>query len=145
MITVERSATVNRPVPAVFAYLADFTHTEQWDPGTVTTTRLDDGPLRVGARFRNVSRYRGRTTELEYRVERFELDTRLTFVGDNRTVEATDDLTFTGRGDTTHITYRAHFSFKRVYRLAEPFLRRGFEPVADETVAQLVATLEREL
>ena len=36
---VERTFTVPRPIEAVFAYLADFAHTEQWDPGTVETRR----------------------------------------------------------------------------------------------------------
>jgi carbon monoxide dehydrogenase subunit G len=145
VITVERTVEVARPVPAVFAFLADFTNTEQWDPGTVSTTRTDDGPLRVGATFHNVSQFGGRRTELDYRIVRFEVDTRLTFTGDNRTVEATDDLTFSGLGDTTVITYRAHFRFKRWARLAEPFLRSRFEPIADETVEQLRTTLEAQV
>ncbi len=144
MITVERSFDIDRPPAAVFTYLSDFTHTEAWDPGTVSTTRTDDGPLRVGATFHNVSEYRGRRTELDYRLMRFEPDTHLTFTGHNKTVEATDDLALAAsvgpRGSTT-ITYRAHFRFKRWFRLAEPFLRRGFEPIADDTAGQLRATL----
>ena len=142
MITVERTLQIDRAPSAVFAYLADFTHTEVWDPATVSTTRTDDGPLRVGATFHNVSTYRGRQTELDYRVERFERDTRLTFVGENSTVQATDDMTFSGLGERTLLLYRAHFRFKRWFRLAEPLLRRGFEPIADDTIGRLRRTLE---
>ena len=123
----------------------DFTHTEQWDPGTVSTTRTDDGPLREGTTFHNVSEFRGRRTELDYRIEVLERDARLVFAGRNRTVEATDDMTFTARGEATLITYRATFHFKGIARLAEPFLRGGFDSLADETVAQLTATLEQQL
>lgn len=145
MITVERTVEIARPAPAVFTYLADFTHTEQWDPGTVTTTRTDHGALQVGATFHNVSEYRGRRTELDYVLLRHDENAHLTFTGNNKTVEATDDMSFTSDGDTTTITYRAHFRFKGVARLAEPFLRRGFEPIADDTVAQLKRTLEGQL
>lgn len=145
MITVERTLEVARPLSAVFDYLADFTHTEQWDPGTISTTRTDDGPLRVGSTFRNVSRFGKRVTELDYRVVRLEPDVRLTFTGDNRTVEATDDMTFSGSGDQTVITYRAHFRFKRWVRLIEPMLKSRFDPIADETVGQLAKTLANEL
>ncbi len=141
MITVERTVDVDRPVAAVFAYLADFTHTEQWDPGTVSTTRTDHGALGVGARFHNVSEFHGRRTELDYQVVRFDQDEHLTFTGDNRTVTATDDLTFRATESGTRITYRAHFTFKRWARLAEPLLRRGFASIADETAEQLGATL----
>lgn len=145
MITVERRVDVRRPVAEVFAYLADFTNTTEWDPGTVATTRTSSGPLAVGATFHNVSEFRGRRTTLEYELKRYELDQHLTFTGTNKTVTATDDLGLAdnGSGGTT-LTYRAHFTFKGVARLAEPFLRRGFEPIADETVAQLKATLEAE-
>ena len=36
---IERTVTVDRPPAEVFAYLADFTTTTEWDPGTVRTTR----------------------------------------------------------------------------------------------------------
>ncbi|PZS29745.1 MAG: polyketide cyclase [Pseudonocardiales bacterium] len=143
MITVERTVDVARPVATVFTYLADFTHTEQWDPGTVRTTRTDDGPLGVGSRFHNVSEFRGRRTELDYEVKRFDQDEHLTFTGTNKTVTATDDLALRATGTGTQITYRAHFTFKRWARLAEPLLRFGFGKIADETVAQLQATLEK--
>ncbi|WP_375499274.1 SRPBCC family protein [uncultured Jatrophihabitans sp.] len=147
MITVEREVVIERPLAHVFAYLSDFTHTEQWDPGTVTTVRTDgDGPLVVGATFHNTSEYRGRRTELDYRVVRLDPDEHLTFTGVNKTVEATDDLTFRSEpgedGEHTVITYRAHFRFKGVFRLAEPLLRKGFQPIADDTVIQLKRTLE---
>ena len=142
MITVERIVEVDRPIGAVFEFLADFTNTEHWDPGTVTTTRTDDGPLGVGARFHNVSQFRGRRTELDYRVMRFDPNEHLTFTGDNRTVTATDDMELRASATGTHLTYRAHFTFKRWARLAEPLLRPGFGKIADDTVAQLRATLE---
>jgi polyketide cyclase/dehydrase/lipid transport protein len=53
MVRVERTVTVRTPVELVAAYLADFTHTEDWDPGTVTCTRIGTGPLEVGARWHN--------------------------------------------------------------------------------------------
>ena len=144
MITVERRVEVNKPVRVVFAFLSDFTNTTQWDPGTVRTTRVDSGPLGVGAKFRNVSKFRSRETELDYELVRLEPPRHLTFTGTNKTVVATDDLSFApSRADATLITYRAQFSFKGFYRLTEPFLRKGFEPIADETIASLKAVLER--
>lgn len=143
MITVQRTVEVDRPLAVVFGYLADFTHTEQWDPGTVTTTRTDSGELAVGSRFHNVSEFGGRRTELDYVITRFEADTHLTFTGDNRTVTASDDMAFAATASGTVITYRATFAFKRWVRVIEPLLSRRFGPIADDTVAQLRATLEK--
>lgn len=52
---VTRSFPVNPPPAVVRAYLIDFAHAEQWDPGTRSCERIDSGPVQVGARWHNVS------------------------------------------------------------------------------------------
>ena len=48
-----------RPLEAVFDYLSDFTHTNEWDPGTVSTIRtFGDGGL--GTTYDNTSEFMGR-------------------------------------------------------------------------------------
>ncbi|WP_406209541.1 SRPBCC family protein [Kitasatospora sp. NBC_01560] len=140
MITVERRIPVGRPAEEVRRYLADFGHTVEWDPGTESCTRLDDGPVVVGACWRNVSRFRGRRTELSYRLERYELD-RLVFVGRNRTVTATDDIAVRPEAGHSLVVYRAHLRFHGVARLASPFLRPAFERLADQVAHRLPAVL----
>ncbi|GAA1891256.1 SRPBCC family protein [Lapillicoccus jejuensis] len=146
MITVSRTLQVAPSPSVVFAYLEDFTRTQEWDPGTVTTTRSDPPgtALGVGAHFHNVSTYRGRETQLDYVCTVHEQDRHLVFEGRNRTVHAADDLTLapSATGGTV-VTYRARFAFQRWVRYVEPFLRRGFEPIADETVARLTEVLDR--
>lgn len=141
MITVERVIVVRRPLAELVAYLADFAHTEEWDPGTVRCVRLDDGPVRPGARWRNTSRFRGRETELLYELAVSE-PARLLFVGENRTVHATDDLRFAGEGTATRLTYRASLVFKGFARLAEPFVRGEFERLGDAVAARLPLAAE---
>ena len=62
---VERTFTVPRPVEVVFDYLADFTHTEDWDPGTVRTRRTS-GDGGAGTTYANTSQFMGRTSDLTY-------------------------------------------------------------------------------
>jgi len=46
-----RTMTTPAPVSDVFAYLADFTTTTEWDPGTVSTTLVSgDGSIRDSTR-----------------------------------------------------------------------------------------------
>ncbi|MFC8981176.1 SRPBCC family protein [Streptomyces sp. NPDC057411] len=143
MITVERVIVVRRPPAELVAYLADFARTEEWDPGTVRCVRLDEGPVRPGASWRNTSRFRGRTTELRYELVVREPG-RLVFVGENRTVRATDDLRFAGEGTGTRLTYRASLAFKGFARLAEPFLRSEFERLGDAVATRLPQAAEAE-
>ncbi|MFF8601111.1 SRPBCC family protein [Streptomyces sp. NPDC015232] len=141
MVSVERVMVVRRPVAEVVAYLEDFARAEEWDPGTVRCVRLDDGPVRPGARWRNTSRFRGRTTELGYELVVRE-PARLVFVGENRTVTTRDDLRFAEEGTSTRLTYAASLRGKGFARLAAPFLRGKFERLADGVVGRLPSAAE---
>jgi carbon monoxide dehydrogenase subunit G len=141
VIRVQRTMTVRRPAEAVVDYLRDFSRTEQWDPGTVSCVREDDGPPREGARWHNVSQFRGRRTELTYRLTTSQ-DRRLVFTGENRTAETTDDLTFRTVDGGTEVTYRATIRFKGLAALAGPFLRKEFERLGDEIVRTLPRAVE---
>lgn len=138
-VTVRRTIELDRGVEEVFGYLADFTHTNEWDPGTVSTTRTDDGPPGVGSTFHNVSEFRGKKTELTYVTKVHEPWSHLVFEGNNKTVTSTDDMRFTGDASHTTLTYEATLDFKGLAKLAGPFLKKGFEGVADDTVKQLRA------
>ena len=139
---VERTFTVPRPVGAVFAYLADFTHTEEWDPGTVSTTRTGgDGGL--GTTYANTSQFLGRQVELTYENTSFEPERELKFRGTNASSTATDWLRLRAVSDNaTEIHYRADFEFHGVLRLLAPLVvKPKLSALADETIEKLTETL----
>ncbi|MFI5529988.1 SRPBCC family protein [Kitasatospora sp. NPDC051853] len=140
MIRVERTMRVERPAEEVLRYLADFGNAPEWDPGTEACVRLDDGPVAEGASWRNTSRFRGRRTELTYRLERRAPD-RLVFVGHNRTVTATDDIAVRAVDGGTVVHYRASLRFHGLAALAGPFLRGEFERLADAVADRLPRVL----
>src|SRR5690349_8912855 len=58
VMDITRTVETATPIDRVFAYLSDFTTTEDWDPGTVTTTRrTGDGGL--GTVYDNTSSFMG--------------------------------------------------------------------------------------
>ncbi|MGP3683327.1 SRPBCC family protein [Streptomyces sp. IBSNAI002] len=134
---VERNIVIPVPVDEAVSYLEDFRRSAEWDPGTVACVRVDEGPVRPGAVWRNTSRFRGRTTELTYRLEVRE-PARLVFVGTNKSVTATDDMRFEARpGDETLLRYEASLRFKGLAKLATPFMRAEFEALADKVARRL--------
>jgi carbon monoxide dehydrogenase subunit G len=141
VITVERKFTVAQPVEKIFDYLKDFTHTEQWDPGTVSTTRLDAGPIVVGSRFANVSQFLGRKTELEYELRTMDVNAHLVFAGNNKSASTKDDLTMRSLGATTEIRYLAEIKFHGLANLVSPLVQIPFNKIADKTIAQLSQVL----
>lgn len=140
-IIVERTFHTSAPAATASAYLADFAHTQEWDPGTVRCRRLDHGPLAVGARWENTSRFRGREATLDYRLATREPH-RLVFEGFNRTVRATDDISIRAHDEGAAVTYRATLRFRGVLRFAEPLLRGAFEELADAVESRLPQVLD---
>jgi uncharacterized membrane protein len=54
------SIHIERPADEVFAFVAEAENNPRWRSYVVETTWLDDGPMRVGRRGRQVSRVLGR-------------------------------------------------------------------------------------
>lgn len=129
---IERSVTTEASPQKVFEYLADFTTTNEWDPGTVETTRTR-GDGGVGTEYHNVSRFLGRETELTYRVEEYLPGSRIALRGENATVVAHDTITVRAdAADRTRVVYRAEFAFKGLARLAAPLLKPAFHKLGDD-------------
>jgi carbon monoxide dehydrogenase subunit G len=142
MIELERTIRVSRPAVAVARYLADFSNAQEWDAGTKSCTRLDQGPVRVGARWRYVSQFGGLETELRYTLIRRD-PLRLTFRGENETFTATDDLILEDQGGGTLIHYRVSFRVKGFAAWVTPLVRSSLDKLADDTMTQMKSALER--
>lgn len=141
-VDVERVFTVAASAEGVAEYLRDFSRTEQWDPGTVSCRRLDDGPVGVGSRWHSVATFLGRRTELVYELTRDDPD-GLRFVGRNDTATATDDIAITPgpAPGTTRIAYRSHIEFTGLAKLGAPVAKLALEKLGADTEKNLVRVL----
>jgi carbon monoxide dehydrogenase subunit G len=133
VVHVSRTFTVDAPAEAVTAYLADFGHAEQWDPGTQSCTRNGSGPVEVGATWHNVSKVLGRETELEYRLEELEPG-HIVLVGRNKTATSTDDITVRPDGERSEVTYDATVELHGMAKLGAPIMQVEFNRLGDLTV-----------
>lgn len=139
---LQRTVVTAAPLAKVFDYLSDFTTTTDWDPGTVSTVK-EQGTGGVGTVYRNVSKFRGRETELRYIVQEYEPRQRIQLRGENRTVISVDTLTFRPAGQQTEVTYAAEFTFKGVARYLTPLLRPALTRLADDAERGLRDALNR--
>lgn len=140
MVDVERVFTVTAQRDAIQDYLRDFARAEEWDPGTVSCSQSSSGPVAVGTTWTNVSEFRGKETELTYTLTRDEPG-HLQFVGENKTVTSTDDITLTPVDGGTRVTYHADFEFHGLAKLAVPFVKGELEELGDKTEAQMTTVL----
>ncbi|GAA5024079.1 SRPBCC family protein [Terrabacter aeriphilus] len=141
MPSVSRTFTVEKAPAVVVDYLKDFSNAEEWDPGTESCTRIGDGPVAVGAKWHNVSKIAGVTTELEY--ELVELtDSKVVLVGRNDSATSTDTITVVPSGTGSEITYDADLEMHGAAKLAAPAMKLIFEKLASDTEEQLTRALE---
>ncbi len=139
---LQKTVVVDKPLDEVFAYLADFTTTTEWDPGTVTTV-LQRGDGSVGTTYLNTSTFAGRQTQLTYVVREFVPDERIRLRGENDTVVAVDTMSFRKVETGTEVTYEADFTFKGPTRFLTPLLRPALERLGRQAQAGMREALSR--
>jgi carbon monoxide dehydrogenase subunit G len=128
---LERTVYTPRTPAETFTYLADFTNTNEWDPGTVSTTRTS-GDGGVGSTYRNISQFLGRKTELTYTTVILRPDEFVELMGENKTLVAHDQMTITSEGSGSRVDYVAEFEFKGLTKFFAPLLRPAFNKLGDE-------------
>ena len=136
-------ATVDTPRPPAqaFASLSDFKTAAEWDPGTLQSRRLDEGPIGEGTEFHLVAAFLGRKTALTYRIVEYQPPHAVTFRGENSTVVSLDRITFEASAGGTRIVYDAALTLKGPLKLADPLLALAFNRVGDHAVAGLRNTI----
>ncbi|NCG18179.1 MAG: polyketide cyclase [Rhodobacterales bacterium] len=123
MTTIREVRETDRPIDEVFAYVADFSSTAEWDPGVARARRIDDGPVGPGARYAVDAMFLGRTIPMVYRIVDFEPPHRVVLEGLGNTSTARDDVRFETVGGRTRITWTLDLQLLGPSRLATPLLR----------------------
>jgi carbon monoxide dehydrogenase subunit G len=130
------------PIDAAFAFVADFANCALWDPNTATSVRIDQGPVRVGARYALGVRQRGNVVPMEYRVTAWEAGRRVVLAGEGSGVRATDDIRFEATAAGTRVDYTADINLTGLMRLAQPFAGGAFAKLAKDAAAGMQRALD---
>ena len=142
MIHIEETRVISRSLDEVFAYVANFANTAEWDPGIVQAHRIDDGDVRLGSTFAVTASFAGRELPLEYEITQYDPPGLLALATSSPRFGAVDTIHFESiDGETTRVRYEADFELKGVMRLAEPFLRGTFTKLGVKAMDGLKATL----
>jgi carbon monoxide dehydrogenase subunit G len=145
MIRISKSVTVATPLEDVFAYLADFSNTAEWDPGVDSATRTSGGEIGPASTFHLVTNFRGRQIPVDYEIASYDPPNRLVFVGEGKRFAGTDDIQLTPIDDnTTKVTWTADFALKGIGRLFESFMKGTFEDISQHALDGLGDQLGRD-
>lgn len=124
----------------LFKYFSDFTTTNEWDPNTVNTT-LISGDGKVGTKYANTSTFNGRQSSLVYEVIEFQPDKLIRLRGENKTLVAIDTMSIEDKDGRRTFTYEAAFTFKGIYKVAAPLLKKAFGKLRDDAEVGLKKVL----
>ena len=137
-VVLDETIDVTASLPEAFAYLAEFSQIDQWDPGVARARQLTRGAPGVGTEFEIVMKA-GFT--LFYRIVDFRPDQRIQMSVDSRFFTAQEEIRFEPATSGTRIRYIARFNFPLVFRL----FNRLFPAVMDRVGKSAMAGLKRAL
>jgi len=142
MTRIDERIETDLPLAAAFDYIADFANSQEWDPGTASSHRLDDGPIGLGSRFALEVRMGGRIAPMQYRIRDFDRPHRVVLVGSGSGVDAVDDIRFERIGGSTVIDYAADIRLGGLLRFVQPVLGGTFRRIGRQAAAGMDETLD---
>lgn len=134
MTVLHESIVIDRPVEAVFAYVANFVTCAEWDSTAVSSVRLDDGPLGVGSEFDVVCKVGLSKIKLRYQVTVFDAPNKIVLVGVGSLFTVEDVITISPDGDATRLTYTATFTYKFGLGKLAPAIESGLKKMGHASV-----------
>ncbi len=123
MTQIREIRETDRPIEEVFAYVADFATTAEWDPGVARARRIGDERVGLGARYAVDATFLGRTLPMVYRIVVFDPPNRVVLEGLGSTSTARDDVRFETVDGRTRISWTLDLQLHGPSRLATPLLR----------------------
>jgi len=118
------------PIDEAFAFVADFSNSAKWDPGVVSSVKVGEQGVGIGARYRLVVRMGGRTAPMEYVTTAWDPARRVVLKGSGSGVDAVDEIRFESVPGGTRIDYTADIRLRSWMRPLSPFAGGAFARIA---------------
>ena len=123
-----------------FAFMADLTNFERWDPGVVRAEQV--AGVRPGPDAEYDVTVKGMRKPLRYVTNEYEPTTRVVVQARSRLLTSLDAITVEPDGPGALVTYDAHLTLNGPFRLFDAVLARAFRRAAERAAAGLVDALD---
>ena len=137
----ENTVTIDRPVSEVFGYLAEFENIPKWNYAIAETLQISDGPVGVGAVFRQVRSVPSRSEET-FEVTEFEPNRRLAIRGGFGPLEGTLSYHLEAEAGGTRLTNSALLEGRGLAKLTAPLASGRVAEAASANLESLKELLE---
>lgn len=134
---------IDRPLHEVFAFTADFSNAEKWDPGVASSKPMEAGAPGVGSRYEVMVLFGSREIPMTYEITDLEKNSRVVLEGRGATITAVDDIRFEEKDGGTLVDYTADLKFTNWMRFITPLFASALSRVGEKALDGLVETLEQ--
>ena len=139
MPTSELTQTINRPAADVFATVADLTTFPNWNPTTVSVTKLTEGELGLGTKFEMAIKGFGKQ---EIELTEYEENRLVRLTPRSKMFQGGHRYTLTAEGEQTRIDHELVMQPKGLWVLLTPFMGFMSRKNLRKTAAALQSYLE---
>lgn len=117
--TFKSSQLIDRPIDEVFAVAADVAAQPAWSPTVLRATKLTEGPIGLGTRFRMAVKGQG---QFEVEIAEYDPPRRLRVSNSTRQMDMYHQFVLTSEGERTRVEHLAEVCPKGLFRLLSPIL-----------------------
>jgi len=142
MARLHETLQTTLPIDRAFAFVADFSNAERWDPGVAWSKAVANSTPRVGTEYELGVRLGGRVAPMSYRITLIDPAKRVVLGGRGSNVSAVDDIRFEQTDGGTRFDYTADIELTGWMRLAAPFAGRAFASIARNARDGMQRTLD---
>ncbi len=137
MKRVERTARINAPPEAVFAYVTDLDNLPEWMTGVVSVEMTSDGRAELGATARVIRELMGQRVEAPLTITAYDPPRRLAIDSEVSGVRASADLVLSADGAGTLLAFAMEIRASGMTRFMEPMIAGAAGGDIDESMRRV--------
>lgn len=139
IITLDETISVQRPLHEVFAYVAEFSRIQEWDPAVAKGHKLTSGEPGVGSQYQ-IDMKAG--FSLYYEIIEFEANRRMLMTVDSRLFTAREEIIVSATEAGSQLRYIANFNFSAPLTAINQAYPAGMDRIGKAAMAGLQQALE---
>lgn len=142
MIKIDESATVKRPVSAVFDYVIDFPRWPEWRRTLHKASKTTEGPVAAGTRVAVEGQMMGRDISMDVEITDYVPNERIAFRTSAGPIAIDGEFRFEPEQDSTRLAVVGTAEPAGVFKMVGPMIARQVHVMWAEDLAALKGVLE---
>jgi hypothetical protein len=143
MIVLTSSTLINRPVKQVFDFISTPENDFQWQYGTLASTQISEGTIRVGTFFQTIGHLMGYRIRRTFEVTEYEPNKRYGFKSRSGPLQSYTSYTFEATRGRTKIDISTQAIAVNSFELDEGVLEKKMKKQLKEDLVLLKDILEQ--